>query len=60
MCKYHKWPINPFLADFLILYPWKTLENQRYSAVYREYKMGTLAWDGLSNLGAYLNAKVFA
>ena len=35
--------LNQFLANVLILYPLKTSENQRFSDVYREYKMGTLA-----------------
>ena len=39
--------INPFPADVPILYPLKTLENQRFSGVFRVYKMGTLAGNGL-------------
>ena len=39
--------INPFLANAPILYPLKALENQRFSGVFREYKMGTLARNGL-------------
>ena len=35
--------INPFLANVPILYPLKTPENQRFSGVFRAYKMGTLA-----------------
>ena len=34
--------LNQFLANVLILYPLKTSENQRFSDVCREYKMGTL------------------
>ena len=37
-----KW-VNPFLANIPILYSLKTLEKQRFSGVFREYKMGTLA-----------------
>ena len=38
---------NPFLANFPILYPLKTPENLCFSGVFRGYKMGTLAGDGL-------------
>ena len=40
---------NPFLANVLILYPLKTPENQRFSGVFRGYKMKTLAWNGLKS-----------
>ena len=40
---------NSFLANVPILYPLKTPENQRFSGVFREYKMRTLARDGLIN-----------
>ena len=39
--------INRFLADVPILYPLKTPENQRFSGVFRGYKMGTLARNAL-------------
>ena len=39
--------VNPFLANVPILYPLKTPENQRFSDVFRGYKMGTLARNGL-------------
>ena len=39
--------INPILANVPILYSLKTLENQRFPGVFREYKMGTLARNGL-------------
>ena len=39
---------NPFLANVPILYPLKTPENQRFSGVFRGYKMGTLARNGLN------------
>ena len=42
-------PVNPFLANVPILYPPKTPENQRFSGVFRGYKMGTLARNGLNN-----------
>ena len=35
--------INPFLVNVPILYPLKRPENQRFSGVFRGYKMGTLA-----------------
>ena len=35
--------LNPFLANVPILYPLKTPENQKFSGVFRGYKMGTLA-----------------
>ena len=41
--------IYPFLANVPILYPLKTLENQRFSGA-RGYKMGTLARNVLKRL----------
>ena len=41
-----KW-VNPFLANAPSLYPLKTPENQRFSVVFRGYKIGTFAWNGL-------------
>ena len=38
---------NPFLANVPILYPLKTPENQKFSGVFRGYKMETLARNGL-------------
>ena len=35
--------MNPFLANFPILYLLKTTENQRFSGVFRGFKMGTSA-----------------
>ena len=40
--------VNPFPANVPILYPLKTTENQRFSVVFRGYKMGTLAANGLN------------
>ena len=40
--------VNPFLANVPILYPLKTPENQRFSVVFKGYKMGTLAGNGLN------------
>ena len=42
--------INPFLANVYILYPLKTPENQRFSGVFRGYKIGTLTRNGLSSV----------
>ena len=43
-----KWiPINPFQANFPILYPLKTPENQRFSSGFRVYKMETLTQNRL-------------
>ena len=42
--------LNLFLANVPILYPLKTPENQRFSGVFRGYKMGTLTRNGLNNL----------
>ena len=42
--------VNPFLSTVPILYPLKTPENQRFSGVFRGYKMGTLARNGLRML----------
>ena len=39
---------NPFQANFPILYPLKTPENIWFSSVFRGYKMGTLAGNGLN------------
>ena len=41
---------NQILANFPILYPLKTLENQRFSGVFREYKMETLTKNGLNEV----------
>ena len=41
--------INPVGANVSILYPLKTPENQRFSGIFRGYKMGTLARNGLKN-----------
>ena len=40
-------PLNPFQANAPILYPLKTSENLWFSGVFRGYKMGTLARNGL-------------
>ena len=39
--------INPFLANMPILYPLKTPPQQNYSSVFKSYKMGTMARNGL-------------
>ena len=39
--------VNPFLANVPILYPRKTPENQRFSGVFRRYKMGKFVRNGL-------------
>ena len=44
---YNSEKINPFLANAPILYPLKTPENERFSDVFRGYKLGTLAANGL-------------
>ena len=41
--------LNPFQANVPFLYPLKTLENLRLSDVFRGYRKGALAWNGLSN-----------
>ena len=40
--------INLFQINVFILYPMKTPEKQRFSGVFRGYKMGALARNGLS------------
>ena len=40
--------LNLFPANVPILYPLKTPENQRFSGIFRGYKMGTLAGNGLN------------
>ena len=40
--------LKPFLANVLILYPLKTPENRWFFGVFRGYKMGTLARNGLN------------
>ena len=40
---------NPFLANAPILYPLQTPENQRFSGVFRGYKIGTLARNVLNS-----------
>ena len=42
--------INPFLANVLILYTLKSSENQRFSGVFRGYKMRALAKNSLKSL----------
>ena len=39
---------NPFLANVPILYPLKTPENFWFSGIFRGYKIGTLARNGLA------------
>ena len=39
--------INPFLASVPILYPLKTLGNQKSSGVFRKYKMRVMAQNSL-------------
>ena len=39
---------NPFLANAPILYPLKTPVNQWFSGVFRGYKIGKLARNGLN------------
>ena len=41
--------INSFLANVPILYLLKTSKNQKFSCVFRGYKMGTLAKNGLND-----------
>ena len=41
------WPINPFQAAGLILYPQKKLENQRFSDAFRGYRKRSVVWNGL-------------
>ena len=49
----------PLLANVPILYPLKTLENLRFSHIFRGYEMETLAIDGFTknifNKKGYLN-----
>ena len=47
--------INPFLSNVPISYPLKTQENKRFSDVFRGYKMGKLARNGLSNISFCLS-----
>ena len=42
--------LNPFHANVPILYPLKTPENQRFSHVFKGYKMETLARNSLIGL----------
>ena len=47
---------NPFLANVPILYPLKTPENMWFSGVFRRYKIGTFARNGLKkSIMAHLN-----
>ena len=41
---------NAFLINIPILYPLKTPKNQRSSAIFRGYILGTLATNGLTRL----------
>ena len=40
--------INPLQANVPFLYPLKTSENQKFSDIFRGYRKGTLAWNGLT------------
>ena len=40
-------PLNPFYATGLFLYPLKTLENRRFSYVFRGYRKIPVAWNRL-------------
>ena len=40
--------VNAFLATVLVLHPMNTPENQRFSDVFRCYKMGTLTRHGVT------------
>ena len=42
---------NPFLANVPILHPLKTPESLSFSGVFRGFKMGTLARNGLIRVG---------
>ena len=42
--------INLFLANVSILYPLEIPENQRFSGVFRDFKMRTLARNRLRSL----------
>ena len=46
---------HPFLPKFPILYPLETLENVRFSDVYRGYKKGTLGWNELKSLTCFFS-----
>ena len=53
-----KWNINPFLTNVPISYPLKTPENVRFFRVFRVYKMGTLARNGLTKLFSAFSLKM--
>ena len=40
--------LYPFLANVLIFYPLKTVQNQKFSVGHRGQKIGTLARNGLN------------
>ena len=41
---------NPFQANDLFLYPFKTSEKKRFSDILMVYRSGTLAWNRVANL----------
>ena len=45
--------LKPFLANVFVLHPLKAPENQRFSGVFRRYKMGALVRNGLIVLEKY-------
>ena len=47
--------IKPFYANFLFLYSLKTSNNQRFCEVFRGYKNGILAWNGLMTVSSIFN-----
>ena len=47
MFRFSKANINPYSPNMSFLFPLKTLENQRFSDVFREYRNVTLGKYGL-------------
>ena len=48
--------IHPFLANVLNLEPLKTPENQRFSGVFKGYKMRALTKNGLNCFWSYIHS----
>ena len=46
--------VNPFVANISILYPLKIPEHERFSGVFKRFKMRTLARKNLTQINAFL------
>ena len=52
--------LNPFSINVPLLYPLKTLENLRFSDVFRGYRSGRLVGNGLKNYNHFQKLKTLS